>query len=70
MNSEQPLNTPPAADQLLTLDDVAAALQVPKGTVYKWCAAGGRRFPRCLRLGKHIRVRQSDLDTWIEEQLR
>jgi excisionase family DNA binding protein len=68
MNNHQPLTT--ADERLLTLDEVAAALQIPKGTVYKWSAAGGRRFPRCLRLGKHIRVRQADLDAWIEEQLR
>lgn len=55
---------------MLTLGEVADVLQIPKGTIYKWSAAGGTRFPRCLRVGKHIRVRQADLDAWIEGLLK
>lgn len=70
MDSQHPLATPRVPEQLLTLDDIAQTLQVPKGTVYKWSAAGDPHFPRCLRIGKHIRVRRSDFAAWMEGQLR
>jgi excisionase family DNA binding protein len=52
----------------LTLDQMAAELQVPKATLYAWRAKGD--FPRAVRYGKHLRVRRDDFDAWIQDKLR
>ena len=51
---------------LLTLPQVAEQLGVPLGTVYAWRTRG--LGPRGVRVGKYVRVRQSDLDSWVEQQ--
>ena len=51
---------------LLTLPQVAEQLGVPLGTVYAWRTRG--LGPRGVRVGKYVRVRQSDLDAWVEQQ--
>jgi len=52
--------------RLLTLPQVAEQLGVPLGTVYAWRTRG--LGPRGVRVGKYVRVRQSDLDAWVEQQ--
>jgi excisionase family DNA binding protein len=51
----------------MTLPEVAAHLGVPVTTIYAWRHAGVA--PRGMRVGKHIRVRRSDLDAWMEAHL-
>ena len=54
------------SSHLLTLPEVAEQLGVPLGTVYAWRTRG--LGPRGFRIGKHVRVRQADLDAWLEQQ--
>lgn len=51
---------------LLGPQDVATQLGVPKATVYAWRTRG--EGPRAIRVGKHLRYRQSDIDAWLERQ--
>lgn len=53
-------------DRYLSIDDLAALLQVPKRTIYNWRAAYPRRGPKSFRVGKHVRFRREDVDAWIE----
>lgn len=51
---------------LLSPTDLADYLQVPLKTVYRWRseAAG----PRGIRVGKHVRYRREDVDSWLDSQ--
>ena len=49
----------------LTIADVCANLKIARSTFYDWRAAG--KSPRCIKLPNgEIRIRQSDLDRWLE----
>jgi excisionase family DNA binding protein len=52
--------------EILTIDDVATYLKIPKKTVYKMTRSGELR---AFKAGKHWRVPQSELDAWILKQL-
>ncbi len=52
--------------RLKTLPEVADYLGVPVATVYAWRTRG--LGPRGIRVGKHVRVRQADLDAWLDQQ--
>lgn len=52
---------------LLTPDDVAAFLGVPKATLYAWRHRG--EGPPALRVGRHIRYPQEPLDEWLSTRL-
>jgi excisionase family DNA binding protein len=54
-------------DRLLTVDDLAEYLDVPKATLYAWRYHG--QGPRSSRIGKHLRYRHSDVTHWIGQQL-
>lgn len=51
---------------LLSPTDLADYLQVPLQTVYNWRSA--KEGPRGIRMGKHVRFRMSDVQTWLEER--
>jgi excisionase family DNA binding protein len=53
-------------DRLLTLAEVAERLQIPLDTVYRWRSAGDG--PPGFKLGRHVRVRASELDRWLDER--
>lgn len=53
-------------ESLMTLDEVAAYLRVPKETVYHWRKHG--EGPRGFRTGRYVRFRRSDVDAWLETQ--
>ncbi len=53
-------------EPLRTAADVAAYYGVPLATVYKWNSEG--TGPRRIRVGKHVRYRQADLEEWLERQ--
>jgi excisionase family DNA binding protein len=53
-------------DHLLTPTELAAFLGVPVATLYAWRYQ--RNGPRALRVGRHLRYRQEDLDAWLEAQ--
>ncbi|GGC03145.1 helix-turn-helix transcriptional regulator [Cellulomonas carbonis] len=53
--------------RLLTPTDLASRLGVPVRTIYAWRSKG--EGPTGLRVGKHLRFREGDVDTWIESKL-
>ena len=53
-------------EKLLTLQEVAAVLNVPIGTVCQWRTRG--EGPPGIRVGRHVRVRQTALESWLEAQ--
>lgn len=51
-------------EKLLTLAQVGEILQISRTSVWKLIAEGGLRR---LKYGKIVRVRQSDLEAWLEK---
>ena len=51
-------------NKYLTVDDVAALMQVSNKTVYDWCSKG---YLPCLKFGRLVRIDKDDLLTRIEE---
>lgn len=64
--------TPPAPpaprswSPLLTVDEVAERLRVPRQTLYYWRSQG--LGPTARLIGKHLRYREDDLIEWLEAQ--
>lgn len=52
---------------LLTIDELSEQIKVSVSTIYSWRADG--YGPPNVKLGKHIRYRQVDVDLWLESQL-
>jgi len=50
-------------EQLLTPDELATRLAPPVATLKYWRAS--RQGPPAMRVGRHIRYRPSDVDTWL-----
>lgn len=64
MVSALPLPVPQSTPTpLLTAEQVAALLQVPKKTVYDWAAAG--RLPGVVRLGRLLRFNEAAVAAWL-----
>ncbi len=55
-------------EKLLTPQDLATYLDVSLSTLYDWRWRG--EGPNGFRVGKHIRYRRSDVEQWIQHQLR
>jgi excisionase family DNA binding protein len=51
---------------LLTVEELAELLQVPRATVYQWRSTG--RGPRGVRVGRHVRYRRAEVERWLAEQ--
>lgn len=51
-------------ERWVTVDDVAAHLQVTRDTVYRWI--DNRKFP-VHRVGRILRFRISEVDRWVEQ---
>ena len=58
--------TAPAADEIFTLDEVAAFLKAGKRTVYRLAQSG--EIP-AFKLGGTWRFRRSELDRWIAAEI-
>jgi excisionase family DNA binding protein len=58
--------TPP--NGLLTAAQVAEFLQVPVQTLYLWRHKGVG--PKTVKVGRHLRYRQADIDAWVESLIR
>lgn len=56
-------------EPLLTLDEICAYLQIPKSWIYQKSHTRTLPFP-CVRIGKHLRFRESDIREFIERQAR
>lgn len=54
------------ADRLWTIGEVAYFLSVPVATLHYWHHHGNG--PTCSRIGRHLRYRAEDVQTWVTEQ--
>ncbi len=55
-------------DPLLSVKDLAVYLDVPVATIYAW--RYHRQGPPGLKIGRHVRYRQGDVDRWINERVQ
>ncbi len=51
-------------EEVLSVDEVAQRLGVPKTTLYGWRYKG--KGPRSHRVGRHLRYRWSDVLEWLD----
>lgn len=51
---------------LATVEQVAEYCGVPIATVYQWSYR--KTGPRTLKVGRYLRYRWSDVDTWLDQQ--
>lgn len=49
---------------MLTVEELAAYLQVPKQTVYRWNTRG--TGPQFRHVGRYVRYHWEDIDKWVE----
>jgi excisionase family DNA binding protein len=56
-------------DAMLTIDEAAAYLAIPKSTLYTWRTRRAGFGPRAVKLGGCLRYRRVDLDAWIVDHL-
>ena len=56
-----------ARSKLLSLQEVADYLDVPPATLYAWRHKG--TGPRGIRVGRHVRYREDDVEAWLDTQL-
>ena len=61
--------SPPVAfdDRLLTADEVAGLLAVPRSSVYEYVRRLHDPLP-AVRIGRHVRFVRGELDAWIVAQ--
>ena len=55
------------ACRLVTIEELSEFLQVPVKTLYDWRHRG--LGPPGLRVGRHVRYRQADVDAWLDRCL-
>ena len=53
-------------DPLVTITEFAEYLGVPVKTIYEWRQTG--RGPVCVRIGRHLKFRLSDVQAWLDSQ--
>lgn len=55
-------------DDLFTVAELAALLRIPQATVRYWihCGTGPDNF----KIGRHVRYRRDDINTWLRRQRR
>lgn len=53
-------------ERLLTVQEVADYLGVPRATIYAWRRQG--EGPLGHRVGRHIRFRPEDVEAWLADQ--
>jgi excisionase family DNA binding protein len=54
---------------ILTIDQAAAYLAIPKATLYTWRTRRPGFGPRAVKLGGCLRYRRIDLDAWVAEHV-
>lgn len=50
--------------QLLSVEELAAGLQVPVKTIYRWRYRG--EGPKSMRVGRHVRFDPADVARWLD----
>ena len=54
---------------ILTIDQAAAYLSIPKSTLYTWRTRRPGFGPRAVKFGGCLRYRRVDLDAWVAEHV-
>ena len=54
---------------ILTIDQAASYLAIPKATLYTWRTRRAGFGPRAVKAGGCLRYRRRDLDDWINQHL-
>lgn len=54
---------------VLTIDQAAAYVAIPKATLYTWRTRRAGFGPRAIKVGGCLRYRRADLDAWLEEHV-
>lgn len=57
-----------ASDQLMTVEQLAEKLQIPKTTLYAWRYRG--TGPLGIAVGRHLRYRRADVERWLDAESR
>lgn len=52
--------------KLLSVEDLSDILGIPVNTLYQWRSKG--YGPQGRRIGKYVRYRPEDVETWVEQQ--
>jgi len=52
--------------RLMTVEDLAGYLGVPKATLYRWNSRG--TGPKRLVVGRHVRYRSVDVERWLDDR--
>ncbi len=55
-----------ASERLLSMEELAALLQVPVTTIYRWRSIG--QAPKGIRTGRHVRFAMADVLEWMERR--
>lgn len=53
--------------KLMTITDLSDYLGIPVNTLYQWRSKG--YGPRGVRMGKYVRYRPQDVETWLSDQV-
>jgi len=68
MNQHRPLEAAASThDEILTTDEVAALLKIPKATLYKWVSQG--TAPPFHKIGRVNRWKRSAVMAWFDTHL-
>jgi excisionase family DNA binding protein len=59
----------PLESRILTIDQAAAYLAIPKATLYTWRTRRAGFGPPAIKIGGCLRYRRSDLDAWIAQHV-
>ncbi|MFO7548014.1 MAG: helix-turn-helix domain-containing protein [Acidimicrobiia bacterium] len=63
----EPSKSPPTDDRLLSVGELADYLEVPVKTIYTW--RHHNTGPQGFKVGKHLRFRWRDVQTWIAQRI-
>ena len=58
----------PRPAELLTPDETVALLRVPVQLLYRW-PSYQRRGPPSFKIGRYVRYRRADVESWIDRQV-
>lgn len=54
--------------QLLSIEELADYLRIPRTTIYVWRSNGVG--PPGIKIGRHVRFRRDDVEAWLEKRTR
>lgn len=55
-------------ENLMTVEEVAAYVGVPKHTVYQWASQG--TGPVGIKVGRYRRYRRRDVESWLDAKVK